>query len=187
MEHFRTGRQKADEILAMEGHVDDMQSAITIYTSRLFEQDMERRLSLRVPVLLHTINDLERVSDQAVNMLEARGRLGQKQDGVGQELRRSAEKAIELVSAMMDDTVLSLEKRDRTRAEAVITAEGKLNALDAAARDQYTLGLCTPSRDQGLGGLATLDFVNYCEKVGDHLTNIAQSVLGGGIWHGEEE
>jgi phosphate:Na+ symporter len=187
MEHFRTGRPKADEILSMESHVDEMQSAITIYTSRLFEQDMERRLSLRVPVLLHTINDLERVSDQAVNMLEARGRLGQKQDGVGQELRRSAEKAIELVSAMMDDTILSLEKRDRTRAEAVITAEGKLNALDAAARDQYTLGLCTPSRDQGLGGLATLDFVNYCEKVGDHLTNIAQSVLGGGIWHGEEE
>lgn len=184
-EYFRVGRPKAAEILSMEDRVDEMQSAITIYTAKLFEQDMERRLSLHLPVLLHTINDLERVSDQAVNMVEARDRVGGRFNGVNPVLMDSVDKAVRLLNRMMDDTVSSLEKRERSSAEAVLANEEKLNALDAAARDQYTEGLCSPSGG-GLGGLAVLDFINYCEKVGDHLTNVAQSVLGGGIWHGEE-
>jgi phosphate:Na+ symporter len=185
-EHFRTGRPKASDILSMEDRVDEMQSSITIYTAKLFEQDMERRLSLHLPVLLHTINDLERISDQAVNMVEARDRLGSKPSSVNPSLLESADRAIHLLSKMMDDAVSSLENRERSSAEAVLANEEKLNALDATARDQYTEGLCRPTGD-GLGGLATLDFINYCEKAGDHLTNIAQSVLGGGIWHGEED
>ena len=39
---------------------------------------------------------------------------------------------------------------------------------------------------QLLSGLVFIDFVQNLEKIGDHLTNIAQSVLGGLRWDGEE-
>jgi hypothetical protein len=42
-------------------------------------------------------------------------------------------------------------------------------------------GLCTPE-----GGLIFIDLVDNVEKIGDHLTNIAQAVIGGLQWAGAE-
>jgi phosphate uptake regulator len=95
-------------------------------------------------------------------------------------------KASRLVEKMLDDTTKCLEKHSRQNAGAVLANEEKLNALDVAARDQYTGAMCI-KESNGLLDLAILDFITYCEKVGDHLTNIAQSVMGGGIWHDGEE
>jgi len=184
MGYFRTGKPRSSEILSMEDRVDEMQSAITVYASRLFSQDLDKEVSLKLPVLLHTINDLERMSDQAVNMIEARERLGDGIQSSDPDLLDSAVKAISIVERMFTAASEALEKHDRTAAESVLAMEARLNALDSDARSLYTKALCSP-RERGLNGLAILDFVNYCEKVGDHLTNIAQSVIGGGIWHGD--
>ena len=35
-------------------------------------------------------------------------------------------------------------------------------------------------------GIAFLDFVDNLEKIGDHLTNIAQSIVGGLRWNGRK-
>ncbi len=40
-------------------------------------------------------------------------------------------------------------------------------------------GICSP-----MAGLLFIDFVDNMEKIGDHLTNIAQSVIGGLQWDG---
>lgn len=183
---FLTGRPRSSEILPLEDQVDEMQTEITVYASRLFSQDMDRALSLRLPVILHSVNDIERVSDHAVNMVEARDRVGSRLNGYRGPLLESAAKASRLVERMLDDTTSCLEKHDRQSAGAVLANEEKLNALDAAAREQYTGAMCV-KESNGLLDLAVLDFITYCEKVGDHLTNIAQSVIGGGIWHDGED
>jgi phosphate:Na+ symporter len=183
---FLTGRPRTAEILPLEDQVDEMQTEITVYASRLFSQDMERGLSLRLPVILHSVNDIERVSDHAVNMVEARDRTGSRLNGYRGPLLDSAVRASRFVEKMLDDTTKCLERHDRQSAGAVLANEEKLNALDAAAREQYTGAMCV-KESNGLLDLAILDFITYCEKVGDHLTNIAQSVMGGGIWHDGEE
>jgi phosphate:Na+ symporter len=186
MECFLTGRPKSSDILPLEDQVDNMQTQLTVYASRLFSENLDNDLSLRLPVLLHSVNDIERVSDHAVNMVEARDRVGSKLNGHSGPLLDSAVKASKLVERMLDEASLCLENRERNHAEAVLANEEKLNALDLSARDQYTKAMC--ARDSnGLLDLAILDFISYCERVGDHLTNIAQSVLGGGVWHGETD
>jgi Na+/phosphate symporter len=64
--------------------------------------------------------------------------------------------------------------------------EAKLNNLEEVAREKYTDCLTTQGKDS-LQRLAMLDFTDYCERIGDHLTNIAQSLLGGGVWHGTDD
>lgn len=184
MECFLTGRPKSSEILPLEDQVDEMQTQITIYASRLFSSDMDMDLSLRLPVILHSVNDIERVSDHAVNMVEARDRTGGRLNSYRGPLLDSASRASELVEEMLDDTCACLEKHDRNHAEAVLANEEKLNALDNASKSQYTAAMCAKDSN-GLLDLAILDFISYCERIGDHLTNIAQSVIGGGVWHGE--
>lgn len=184
MECFLTGRPRSSDILPLEDQVDEMQTQITIYAARLFSRDLEMEMSLRLPVILHSVNDIERVSDHAVNMVEARDRTGSRLNAYRGPLLDSAARASRLVEKMLDDTCACLEKHDRNHAEAVLANEEKLNSLDTASRSQYTAAMCAHDSN-GLLDLAILDFISYCERIGDHLTNIAQSVIGGGVWHGE--
>lgn len=184
--HFMTGQNRSEDIFKIEDQVDGMQRDITIYSSKLFQQNLSVDLSLKLPVLLHTINDLERVSDHAVNIVEARGRINlnlETEDGPLSELAR---KATKIVTQMSDKIVIALEKNSLDAAQHVLKLEEKLNFLEERAREKYGESL-TEFGLADLAGLAILDFILFCERAGDHYTNIAQSIIGGGVWHGESD
>ena len=184
-EHFLTGKHQAKRILTMEDSVDDMQRDLTIYASELFKENLSSEQSLRLPVILHTINDIERVSDHAVNMVEARNRVeGNILDSEG-PLTTAAGQAFEVLREMTEQAVTALETHDLKAAQKVLILEGRMNRIEEEARDNYSKSLATYGVSN-LTGLAILDFIDYCERAGDHIKNIAQSIIGGGVWHGQE-
>ncbi|MCD4706499.1 MAG: Na/Pi cotransporter family protein [Candidatus Sabulitectum sp.] len=184
-EHFLTGKHQAKKILAMEDSVDDMQRDLTVYASQLFKENLSYEQTLRLPVVLHTINDIERVSDHAVNMVEARNRVeGNVLDSEG-PLTVAAGQAFETLKEMVNQVVSALETHDLKAAQKVLILEGRMNQIEEEARDNYGKSLATYGI-ANMTGLAILDFIDYCERAGDHMKNIAQSILGGGVWHGQE-
>ncbi len=183
---FFKGHPKSNRIMSMEDRVDYMQRDLTIYASKLFQRNLDQKQSLKLPVIIHTINDLERVSDHAVNIVEARNRISGTFKMEQGELPRAAETAAKIIIKMLASTRLSLESHDRESAHAVLTLESRLNRLEDDARRSYTDCL-TSNGEDGLKRLALLDFIEYCERIGDHLTNIAQSLVGGGVWHGTDD
>ena len=68
----------------------------------------------------------------------------------------------------------------------MLELEGRLNQIEEEARDNYSRSLATYGV-ANLEGLAILDFIEYCERAGDHIKNIAQSILGGNVWRDDEE
>ena len=66
-------------------------------------------------------------------------------------------------------------------ARAALINEGKLNRMQVDLRRSHvqrmTDGACAAQI-----GLIFIDLVDNLEKIGDHLTNIAQSVMGGLQW-----
>ena len=79
----------------------------------------------------------------------------------------------------------ALEKDDAQAARSALPNEHNLNRMQLEFRRSHvqrmTEGLCTPE-----SGLIFIDLVDNVEKVGDHLTNIAQAVIGGLQWDGIE-
>jgi len=59
-----------------------------------------------------------------------------------------------------------------------------MNGISEEAREKY--GEALASRMANMTGLAVLDYILYCERSADHFTNIAQSLIGGGVWHGRD-
>lgn len=184
-EHFLSGRHKAKSIFAIEDSVDDMQRDMTVYASKLFRNNLSDRQALMIPVILHSINDIERVSDHAVNMVEARKRV--QGDILEQEgpLSSAAAQALKVIRQMSERIVEALETNDLNAAQKVMMLEGRLNLIEEEAKANYGNSLATYGASN-LAGLALLDFIEYCERAGDHIKNIAQSIIGGGIWHGQE-
>ena len=183
---FFSGYPKSGTILSMEDRVDYMQRDLTVYASKLFQRDLDRKQSLKLPVIIHTINDLERVSDHAVNIVEAGSRISGNSKIDSGSLLESATAASDIVKKMLVATKLSLESHDTHSSQTVLALEAKLNSLEEEARRYYTDCLHMKGQD-GMKKLALLDVTDYCERIGDHLTNIAQSLIGGGFWHGTDD
>ncbi len=184
-EHFLTGKHQPKRIMVMEDNVDDMQRDLTIYVSRLFKANLSSQQSLRLPVILHSVNDIERVSDHAVNMIEARNRVaGNILDSDG-PLTTAAGQSFDILKEMTEQVVLAIKDHDLKAAQKVLVLEGRMNLVEEEARNNYSKSLATYGV-ANLTGLAILDFIDYCERACDHLKNIAQSIIGGGVWHGPE-
>jgi phosphate:Na+ symporter len=184
-EHFLTGRHEPGEIVRMEDRVDVMQRDMTDYASKLFQGQLSREQSLTLPVIIHSINDLERVSDHAVNIMEARGRVTGDVLSEGGPLPALASTASKTLMEMTRETVKAVKSKDLHAAQRVLVLEGRLNQINEEAREKY--GEALASKMANMTGLAILDYIEYCERAGDHFTNIAQSLIGGGVWRVQEE
>ena len=86
---------------------------------------------------------------------------------------------------MFDLIIESLEKNDSKIAMQALYSENNLNQMQVKLRRNHvqrmTAGICNPET-----GIIFIDLVDNVEKIGDHLTNIAQSIIGGLQWDGIE-
>ncbi len=86
---------------------------------------------------------------------------------------------------MCDHIILALENNDVNAAKSALGSEDKLNRMQIDFRRSHvqrmSRGNCSAE-----AGLIFIDLVDNVEKVGDHLTNIAQAVIGGLQWEGVE-
>jgi len=174
--HLKTVRE-------MEDYIDDFQLEITSYLSALSRQTLSDELSVELPVLLHAVNDLERIGDHAVNIVEiAERKVGQKLD-FSSEARAEADQLKVEIEEMFDHVVEALETDDPEGARQAHSHEEMLNRMQVNFRRSHVQrmsdGKCSPE-----AGLIFIDLVDNVEKTGDHLTNIAQAITGGLQWEG---
>ncbi len=168
----------------IEDFIDSFQLQITSYLSALSSRHLSDEISIELPVLLHTVNDLERVGDHAVNIVEiAERKIEQKLSFSNSALSESEQLRAE-IDQMFDKVIAALENNDIAAAKsAALTNENNLNKMQIEFRRSHVQrmseGICSAE-----AGLIFIDLVDNVEKIGDHLTNIAQAIIGGLQWEG---
>jgi len=165
----------------LEDVIDHFQHEITSYLVGLSNRQLSNEVSTELPVLLHMVNDLERVGDHAVNIVEiAERKIEQKITFSDIAINESSEMIEELYS-MFESIIAALQTNAPQSARLAMANENRLNRMQVQLRRHHvqrmTDGSCSAE-----SGLIFIDLVDNIEKIGDHLTNIAQSVLGGLRW-----
>ena len=174
-------RKKLGSVKEIEDFIDSLQYEITSYLSALSGKSLSDGISIRLPVWLHAVNDLERIGDHAVNIVEIAQRKIEQKLSFSEPAMAEAEELRKIADEMFDDVITALENDDNAAAKAALFIEKRLNEIQVEFRRSHvrrmTEGACTPET-----GLIFIDLVDNVEKIGDHLTNIAQATIGGLQW-----
>jgi phosphate:Na+ symporter len=176
-------RRGLELVRALEDFTDIMQLEITSYLSALSRRNLSDEVSIELPVLLHTVNDLERIGDHAVNIVEIGERKIDQKLSFSDSALAEAEELRNEIDQMLSSIIVALEHSDIEAAKSALANEDNLNTMQIDFRrshvDRMSGGICTPQ-----AGLIFIDMVDNVEKIGDHLTNIAQAIIGGLQWEG---
>jgi phosphate:Na+ symporter len=176
-------RKELGQVRITEDFIDIMQLEITSYLTALSRRNLSDEVSTELPVLLHTVNDLERIGDHAVNVVEVGERKINQKLSFSDSALAEADALSKEIDQMFDHVIAALERNDLQEARAALVNESRLNRMQIDFRrshvERMTENICTPE-----GGLVFIDLVDNVEKAGDHLTNIAQAIIGGLQWEG---
>ena len=177
-------RKELGSVRKIEDFIDVLQLEITSYLSELSRRQLSDVVSIELPVLLHTVNDLERIGDHAVNIVEIAERKIEQKLSFSDSALTEAEQLRKEIDQMFDNVIAALENNDTEAAKsAILINENNLNKMQIDFRRSHVQrmseGICTPQT-----GLIFIDLVDNVEKIGDHLTNIAQAIIGGLQWEG---
>jgi phosphate:Na+ symporter len=179
-------KKKLESACVAEEFTDTLQYEITTYLTELSRRELSEEIAVSLPVLLHTVNDLERIGDHAENVVEiAMRKIEQKLAFTDSALTEVHQLSRE-IDEMFDRVIEALDNDDVESAKLALPHERNLNQMQLDFRRSHVQRMrdsaCTPE-----AGLIFIDLVDNVEKTGDHLTNIAQAVIGGLQWDGIEK
>jgi phosphate:Na+ symporter len=159
-----------------EDTVDNLQKEITQYLVQLSQKSLEKSEAETIPVLLHSVNDVERVSDHAINILELADRKIDQNLPFSEEALSGIDRIVGVVTSMFENTIAALKKKDGVPAQIVLEKEEELNTLQIELKADHIMRMQEGKCDL-ISGIVFNDFIDNNEKIGDHLTNVAQGVL----------
>ena len=168
-------------IAGMEQAVDNLQDAITQYLIELSQRTLTEEEAEELPVLIHSVNDIERIGDHSENISELAERKIEKKLLFTEEAIKELSLMWDELSSMMTETTAALRDNDHQAAESALEREGKLNDFQVNLKKAHVRRLNDGKCDLK-AGIVFMDLVDNLEKIGDHLTNVAEGVVSEMRW-----
>ena len=168
--------KKAEAVAALEDRVDHYEDELGTYMVKLGSRHLSKNDSSTISLLLHCIGDFERISDHAMNLMEAAKEKHEKQ----MEFSKKAQKELSVFTSAVKDilelSIQSFENNDGGTAALVEPLEEVIDDLNTCVKANHIRrlqkGKCTIEQGFVLSDIST----NY-ERVADHCSNIAISVI----------
>ena len=160
------------EIIDNENAIDIFEDKIGSYILKISSKDLSENDSKIVSSMLHTIGDLERISDHAVNIVEAAEEMHSKKIKFSQQALRELPVIVNAVSEILDMSINAFVNNDVNLAKNVEPLEDVIDQLRSDLKTRHIErlrnGKCTIEL-----GFILQDLLTNFERVSDHCSNIA--------------
>ena len=172
-------KDKAAVVRKGEDDADRYEDALGTYLVELSTRSISGSDSIEAAKLLKLIGDFERVSDHAVNIVESAEELSEKAIVFSDDARAELEVLIAAVSEIMELAQNAFLKNDISLALQVEPLEQVVDDLKDQLRNGHIMrmqqGKCSIE-----AGFVWSDLLTNLERVADHCSNIAGSVIEAG-------
>lgn len=165
-----------EKVLQQEDVIDKFEDRLGSYLIKITSTSVSDAQSRELSLMLHAINDFERIADHAVNIVEAAKEMYEKKiqfsEQAVKEITTLGTAVMEALSLAVDtfeneDTILAKKVEPLEEVVDTLCEEMKLRHVDRLQE-----GVCTLNQ-----GFIFNDLVTDYERVSDHCSNLAVAVI----------
>ena len=164
------------EVLIDEESVDEIQKDATRYIIGIMKNSLSDNEATKIPNMLHSVNDLERVGDHCENI----GHVALKKYEFNQKLTEEANndlmECFAITKEFLTLTAKAIDEDDQDAARQTLELETKMNDFVTVAKQNHITRMKNDSCSIE-SGLIYNDIVIHNEKICDHLKNITQGII----------
>ncbi len=173
---FDGSQEKIQRVYDTEKQIDFLSHEITDYLVKINQLQLPVADAQRIGGLFHIVSDIERIGDHAENIADAAVKC--REDGIAftkkgaKEILEMHERTLLIFKEAMEMFITqNPEKQDE-----ILNLENSIDRMERELQQNHVKrmakGKCSP-----MAGIIFTDLVTGLERIGDHSTNIAFSIL----------
>lgn len=167
-----------DEVYRTEKNINMMNHAITDYLVKVNASSIPIDDRASLGSLFHVVNDIERIGDHAENVADAARSRIEKNIDFSKECIDEMNTMLEMVNTIVQYSVDMFSNNNQEHLQEIVALEDKIDRTEKQFQENHVVRLtnnqCTPD-----AGMIFSDILSGMERVADHATNIAYSILEG--------
>ena len=173
---LKSDLKKIKHIEQMEDLVDGLEKEINVYLADLSQHSMSQEQSKMVASMMSAANDLERIGDHSVNIMQLAEIKTEERLPFSETALDEVTALFKKVYSMLERAIRAFEQNDRILASQIVIEDDEVDEQEKSLRkihiDRINTKKCYPS-----SGVVYLDLISNLERIADHANNIAYLVL----------
>ena len=173
---FQYDEELANDVERKENLVDRYDDEISGYLVKLSSKNLSVHDSRKLNMLLHSVGDLERISDHAMNLVDCAKDISKKEQGFSSKATEELKVFTKAVLDIVDESVRIFSAEDAEAATTFEPFEEAIDVLQKEMKKRHTKrlrkGKCTAEM-----GFVLSDITNNYERIADHCSNLAINVM----------
>ncbi len=165
-----------NEVYEVEHNINFLNHEITNYLVKISQTNLPVEDAKSIGGLFHVVNDIERIGDHAENVADSARQRKESNLGFSKEAQREMGDMLDMVNTIVRFAVEMFSENSEEHLHDILQLEDAIDEkereLQQAHVDRLTKNECSPE-----AGMIFSDIVSGLERVADHATNIAFSIL----------
>ncbi|MCR5691265.1 MAG: Na/Pi cotransporter family protein, partial [Eubacterium sp.] len=168
--------KKMEEVVKLEALADRYEDVLGSYLVKLSGKNLSATDSQSMSIILHSISDLERISDHAMEIGKAAEKIKKKDLSFSKKARGELEVLSQAVRDICHQTVEAFCQGDQESALHIEPLEEVIDTLSKKIKKNHIKRLKKGKCDIVIGFILE-DVLNSLERVSDHCSNVAVEMI----------
>lgn len=169
-------REIVDKVLKREEDINRLQTDVTQYLVEISRQNLDSEQSAKIPALINSINNFERVGDHCEDIIELSQRKIDRSIKFSDKATEELKILYQEVFKMMEECNNSYSKEEIALASQAAAREDIIDELTIKFKEKHIErleeGTCSVH-----AGVIFLDVITHLERIADHLHNVSLIVI----------
>lgn len=175
---FDHNEEKISKVYETEKQIDFLSHEITDYLVKINQLQLPVVDAKRIGGLFHVVSDIERIGDHAENIVDAAVKGGEENLDFTKKGQKEIQEMHQKTMVILEKSMEMFTTMDKKNLPDILELENSIDYMERELQQNHVKrmakGKCSP-----MAGILFTDLTTGLERVADHATNIAFSILEG--------
>ncbi len=175
---FDRNEEKIAKVYETEKQIDFLSHEITDYLVKINQLQLPVVDAKRIGGLFHVVSDIERIGDHAENIVDAAVKSGEDSLDFTKKGQKEIQEMHQKTMVILEKSMEMFTTMDKKNLPDILELENNIDYMERQLQQNHVKrmakGKCSP-----MAGILFTDLTTGLERVADHATNIAFSILEG--------